>query len=82
MWFWGLTCDFWAEVDGNKCKSKKQQQIPHSTSLRAGSTNNKKGQGNSNDWNKQLQRQPTLSQKRERMGHPLLDGPPAFSTRF
>jgi hypothetical protein len=28
-----LTCDFWAEFEEKKCKNKKQQQIPRSTSL-------------------------------------------------
>jgi hypothetical protein len=26
--FWGLTCDFWAKTAKNRCKGKKQQQIP------------------------------------------------------
>ena len=26
-WFWGLTCDFWAENFEKKCKSNKQKQI-------------------------------------------------------
>ena len=35
-WFWDLTCDFWAEFEEKKCKNKKRQQIPRSTSLRTG----------------------------------------------
>jgi hypothetical protein len=27
-WFWGLTCEFWAENAKNKCKGNKQKQIP------------------------------------------------------
>ena len=37
-WFWGLTCDFWAENAENKCKGNKQKQIPPGD-------DNKKGSG-------------------------------------